>query len=67
MRINFISGYIVVNNNREQTFKIVKEHIRGTLIDNYSVYDITYDNDYDYFIKDYATLEDALKDCYKGF
>lgn len=66
MRINFIEDYIVVNNNNHETFKITKEHIYGTLIDNYFVYDIT-DANIEYFMREYTTLEDALKDCEKGY
>lgn len=67
MKINFLedNSIIAINENNDK-FKIVKERISGTMIYNYFVYDITY-GDYDYFVNEYATLEEALKECEKGF
>ena len=68
MKINFLEddSIIAINENNNK-FKIVKERINGTMIYNYFVYGCYGIDDYDYFVNEYATLEDALKDCEKGF
>lgn len=58
---DIIDNNIYVEYNNEN-YVIKKEYISGTLIQNYFMYGCYGVDDYDYFIGDYTTLEDALKD-----
>ena len=49
--------YVKYNGNN---YMIKKDYIGGTLIKNYFIYGCYGTDDYDYYIGDYTTLEDAL-------
>ena len=57
----------VIDNNvyieyKGENYVIKRDYIGGTLIINYWLYGCYGIDDYDYFIGDYTTCEDALKD-----
>lgn len=65
MKISFKENNILVENEKGNKYIIRKEYIRGTFIQNYFVYEICDGNNY--YVREYATLEETLKDLEKGF
>lgn len=66
MKISFLEDTkIIAENENGEKFRIEKTHICGTCYDCWYVYQL--EDNYEYEIRDYTTLEDALKDCSKGF
>jgi len=65
MKISFKENNILVENEKGNKYIVKKEHINGTLYNNYFVYEIC--DDLKYYVREYADLEDALKDLEKGY
>ena len=60
MTINKIIDNDIYVEYKGNSYVIKREYIGGTLIINYFMYGCYGTNDYDYYIGDYTTLEDAL-------
>ena len=65
MKISFQEENILVENEKGNKYIIKKEHINGTLYENYFVYEIC--DTQKYYVREYATLEETLKDLEKGY
>lgn len=65
MKLVFKEDNILIENEKGNKYIIKKEHINGTLYENYFVYEIC-DNQ-EYYVREYTTLEEALKDLGKGY